>query len=1100
MSASGYSINVKGKNVSVTDFAAAYDDLSRAVLNRNYNFGELRIGKNGRLEIINNHKHTFFHSNDTTTTRDENKRVRQAVYDILKTKFDKNESDAVLAHVKEYLCGDANIASQPLTRDEVKNMIKVLGGNMNVGSAGRYDDDALSFLRKSYELKHGVAVLTDGSLLGKFITAKENRVSANVMSAIKEGKKARKTELLQSLKELSSDPAERADPKYKDKVLSKVWSYCLSSAYDVEGWGSRLAFKSYGDGSKLDKDCDPVAFFRAAVVKGTLKTLKSQKLLPLLENMRNMRTASPNIKYLKGMRFKSLSPFLNGPLAFSNEISNIKKSKADSMIKESDGWKKLIDDFIGPEIVNEAPKKEQYEREEQYERDKEQYERDAIRRNVRCMLANDIRAIWTDKDDFGKTLSDTERVDQIAVSGHLDNEHWNAADRLVNGIVEKGWGREKIGEELERIKGELNTGRHALDEGKADMSKIEIRAEEFRLDAMEAVVTLMESFLKPENEAMGKKFLPFLALSRYKFENVDARPTKKDEIDKQLVEELIDSDECGKYIADTFKADLDKAVNEFVNGGFEENALDQLENTCIQKLDAFYTNELEDLELLEDGKAPDSGGRIYRAIRDESNRIVREYQSLSDDDLVSKRDLSGVEEDKRETRKAELAKERRAKFEAPHVRAFGSGNGVDEGDAEVIGKDAVRQYKKLAGAFKDFQMKDAENLDGDLMDLSRSATEYKDVKEKAQNTIIERINDIVKDDKVAGVLDLLKKASPFMSDYDDTGNVALGHTPIYLMDFNAAFSGEDSVKVNTNKFSVVYEKCEALMGMSKDEIRLLIDPVAVAFITSGNLDENSLVSDNHLDRIMQYAIVKAKAIHDENYAPNAVAKFTGDAKKFTDDDKKIADEFLWKMQTAVNVANGQMAPFKSLLKHSLLDKLSKFNPDTVEKKLKNWLEKPDRLNLSDEGRRVLRLTKLLSSAKHDQNAGNKFYNEKVKGIGGIKHDKKTTVSLGQNAYLEAPAVRARKGLMFWQDMYQFLRRIDRMQAVMGNGISEPSGLSRESRKFIEGAEKRFGGKRAIETGENEVEVNEDRFLELFVTGSNGKAGDNYSGILSFDFK
>ena len=107
----GY-LQVVDKKISVANVEAAYEALSGAVENRAYNFGELRLDKNNKLEIINNYKHTFvFHGNNTITSAADNQNVREAAFAILDAKFKGTVDADTLALVRNFLCGDKTIAA-----------------------------------------------------------------------------------------------------------------------------------------------------------------------------------------------------------------------------------------------------------------------------------------------------------------------------------------------------------------------------------------------------------------------------------------------------------------------------------------------------------------------------------------------------------------------------------------------------------------------------------------------------------------------------------------------------------------------------------------------------------------------------------------------------------------------------------------------------------------------------------------------------------------------------------------------------------------------------------------------------------------------------
>ena len=127
----GYNFSVDRNNGSASVAAGrreqAMEELKGLVEKRAYNLGELILNDKGKLEVINNHKSTFF-SNDTKTTSADNRRVRRAIAELISlTCSNLNDGKPPLYYDAIYKrLTDAEYSSQPLTRREVCGYLKLL--------------------------------------------------------------------------------------------------------------------------------------------------------------------------------------------------------------------------------------------------------------------------------------------------------------------------------------------------------------------------------------------------------------------------------------------------------------------------------------------------------------------------------------------------------------------------------------------------------------------------------------------------------------------------------------------------------------------------------------------------------------------------------------------------------------------------------------------------------------------------------------------------------------------------------------------------------------------------------------------------------------
>ena len=126
----GYNFSVDRNNGSASVAAGrreqAMEELKGLVEKRAYNLGELILNDKGKLEVINNHKSTFF-SNDTKTTSADNRRVRRAIAELISlTCSNLNDGKPLYYDAIYKRLTDAEYSSQPLTRREVCGYLKLL--------------------------------------------------------------------------------------------------------------------------------------------------------------------------------------------------------------------------------------------------------------------------------------------------------------------------------------------------------------------------------------------------------------------------------------------------------------------------------------------------------------------------------------------------------------------------------------------------------------------------------------------------------------------------------------------------------------------------------------------------------------------------------------------------------------------------------------------------------------------------------------------------------------------------------------------------------------------------------------------------------------
>ena len=120
MSSIGYDASVKS--------TFGYNDLKELVMDSTYNRGELRLNSKGKLETINSHV-TMTWQNHEVTSREENARVRSAIYNFIvghmaETNHSGNANaiQKFLDAVRESLFADG-VAGESLSRDEVRFLL-----------------------------------------------------------------------------------------------------------------------------------------------------------------------------------------------------------------------------------------------------------------------------------------------------------------------------------------------------------------------------------------------------------------------------------------------------------------------------------------------------------------------------------------------------------------------------------------------------------------------------------------------------------------------------------------------------------------------------------------------------------------------------------------------------------------------------------------------------------------------------------------------------------------------------------------------------------------------------------------------------------------
>lgn len=173
--------------------AFTFEDLVSKV-NGKYNRGEIKLNAQGGLSTVNGHVWMQV-LNNTKTTVEENKSVREAVYKTLAEKFAEQKGiDESLKTVQEALLGSEN-AVKPLGRDEVRAMIaqlKAVSPKEEGPKGEKLSTSDFNFLLETIRaVKAGspeVTRLPDGSF--KLAGAPRSFSAEMVLSGLKTGSRA----------------------------------------------------------------------------------------------------------------------------------------------------------------------------------------------------------------------------------------------------------------------------------------------------------------------------------------------------------------------------------------------------------------------------------------------------------------------------------------------------------------------------------------------------------------------------------------------------------------------------------------------------------------------------------------------------------------------------------------------------------------------------------------------------------------------------------------------------------------------------------------------------------------------------------------------
>lgn len=158
---------MSGINSATIKPTFSFDDLMSKV-NGKYNRGELKLNEKGGLSSINNHVWMQAFNNEKTSAQ-ENKSVREAVYQALADKFaGKDGINKSLKTAHDFLLGNDNVV-KPLRRDEVRAIIDQLStASLEFGSrrTNLSETDFSLLLQTIRAVKDGsseVTKLADGS-------------------------------------------------------------------------------------------------------------------------------------------------------------------------------------------------------------------------------------------------------------------------------------------------------------------------------------------------------------------------------------------------------------------------------------------------------------------------------------------------------------------------------------------------------------------------------------------------------------------------------------------------------------------------------------------------------------------------------------------------------------------------------------------------------------------------------------------------------------------------------------------------------------------------------------------------------------------------
>ena len=1126
MGGQGY-LQVNESRISVANVDAAYEALESAVTNRTYNFGELRLDKNNKLEIINNHKNTFiFHRNNTVTSAEENRRVREAAFAILDARFGSGADADTLALVKTFLCGDEIIAEQPLTRDEVANMIKLLKG------MPRGADKTIEFLRTSYGVKHGLLDTQANSTLGAFTRAGENRISKNIMRSNLEFQKAQKAAFLGKF---MNPPDGR--PLNDGQILKNVFRFALTSPSATPL--TRL-IASLLDPSTLEKVDNVKDYFMKAAVKCT-RDLIGEK--PggrdfLLIMSRQYRS---NILAKLGGDKEVIQSRLCGDSGSAN--SRMQKLAFEGMAKDGKWW--------------------------------QQFAADCVRNNPGFgkRLKGDIANLVAPPDaDPEPRKAFSSIADTFALKGDQDNrfQHvWEAGiKKVLSAYRYSGGDLAKTRAALADLRTMVDDSIKAVDREKQQLAPGSrealrlVKRESVRSDA-NTLVGFLEGLLKGENVGHAKQFLNYLAFGS---QLEDSMPERIEQVESAMIESWMSRRSDG-LIAESLKKHFEtdvgqklqqlKASRDGNNADGAKRALDGLIDECATQVEDFAKSMFGKLAFWGDY----TGGRspLYVAVDEGASTLVDEYRRRSDDELVTASDLGKYPNEDQLALKKRLADERRAQFADVRHVFFGRQKEADlqkmrqqESDriAQAVssyGETSTTRLKGFYELFKKLEKDKAmpemremhvrhEKLEVEL-DNAIDRTRNKEDILGTQQAIIDELKQIPQQGEnkvdIGDTLELIMNATCAGGETDDVDSI-LGHIRIAPSYVFGAFTGKGIEEKNAQILSDVYDHCQKAFGMSKAEVGMFVDPAAVAIIAGkfgdnitrhlsyvhndGNHDQRiSQPGGQMLDMVMQCVIAKAKSVYE---------KSSGDKPA-----QNAAQTLLWKIASAVTAAGNMLGPLDEFaadrgLKSLTADCRKQVEQDiTQRKKHVEDKQKEDLAPNSDPFSKINqllgeRLGKLEIRGQLKSGAMTEYKSvsgkENGEGIQDFSKWKEVTSKGKTNVGLDQTSQkfdrRADEATLFWNRTRSFLWSLDRLVAtlekcgvcrrssdaskVLTVGIPKPTNLDSASRAFVEKVKGRFGGKAIFS---EKKKVDENRFRQLVGTfgGSHGSVRRDFS--MSFNF-
>lgn len=236
MSSIGYDASVKGN--------FEYQDLKNLVMDSTYNRGELRLNSKGELETVNSHVSMTW-KNHEVTSREENARVRSAVYNSIESRLTGSTGgpkDAVqkfLKVVRQTLFADG-AAGESLSRDEVRYLLH------NISHPRIFADIPLIY-RKIRAVKQGENGYGENQgerenflhdhIKGYDVSTRKNDVILGVTDNMRSDKAWRQS--LETAKQIAarkidrcSDLSEAAKTVLKNHVhleLEETWSHARSA-------------------------------------------------------------------------------------------------------------------------------------------------------------------------------------------------------------------------------------------------------------------------------------------------------------------------------------------------------------------------------------------------------------------------------------------------------------------------------------------------------------------------------------------------------------------------------------------------------------------------------------------------------------------------------------------------------------------------------------------------------------------------------------------------------------------------------------------------------------------------------------------------------